>query len=149
MDEIWLKFLVLVIPVVIYMFLTVLRDYFKARSFYKSYKKVEGQCSDIKYLGRRVTDVEGSYDIHYYSYIFTYSMDGKEYQISREEEIADMFWGSNTIKKGESTSIWVNPDNEQEIFIPLFDDNTPRAMSGLVILVLLFVFCGLIIGNSK
>ena len=76
-------------------------------------------------------------------------MDGKEYQISREEEIADMFWGSNTIKKGESTSIWVNPDNEQEIFIPLFDDNTPRAMSGLVILVLLFVFCGLIIGNSK
>ena len=148
MDEVWIKFLVLVVLVVIYMLGIIIKDVSDARKCYSKYKKVEGVCSDIKCLVRHVKDEEGSYDIQYYSYIFNYSVDGKEYTDSREEEVTDIDCSNNSIKKDVETDIWINPDDVTDTFIPIYDDNSRRSLPAFIILLCLFAFCGLIIQFS-
>lgn len=146
MGEIWVKFVILVGIVLSYLIINTIKEKSYVDKYYKKYKEVEGTCKGVKYITKDiVNNVEGSYEVHLYSYLFNYFVDDVEYSISREEEILDMYLSDRVVEPNDTLSIWVNPNNPSESFIPLFDDNTKKSMSALFIMTILFVILGVII----
>lgn len=149
MDGIWLKFLILSVPVLVYLLYSAIKIKSTTAKFYKEYKKVEGHCSDIKYLRKEIeSEEEGSYDLFIQSYILTYSVDGVEYKTNRKVESADNFGHALMIHKGDDLDIWVNPDNKETVFVPKFDDYSANSMASFIVVSFLFMVCALIINGS-
>lgn len=146
MGEIWVKYVILVSIALIYLVSVVIKDRQYVNKYYKNYKEVKAICKGVKYITKDiVNNVEGSYEVHLYSYLFNYFVDDVEYNVSREEEILDMYLSDKVIDTDDTLSIWVNPNDFSESFIPLFDDNTKKSMSALFIMTILFVILGVII----
>ena len=148
MDNLWVKYILFAVFSLLYIGSIVIKDRMESNKYYKEYKKIDSICSDIKYLTKTIKDdIEGTYDIHMYSYSFKYSVNGIEYETIREEEIFDMYWTSKLFKQDSIVPIWVDENDPTKTFIPLFEDNSKKSSCGFLVIFGLLVICGFVVGS--